>query len=383
MCDNIRQKCGLTNMGNTCYINSVIQLLINNNKFCDFFVSGNYNYYLEKVIKKNNSDDKYNMYEEKEKTITKQLNNIIDGTKGIEKKEIEPKKFKKICSNYYEDYNGYHQQDAMEFLLRILDKINDESGIKTKISRKYKNNITINYEYYLSKYNYNKNGDKAEKYLNKIKKLKNENKNIIRKYESINFIMSIFEKQYSPLIKDIIIFDIIKIHCKKCNFISNSYERNNLLIFELRNTLNECFINNYLKEELLDGYRCSNCNNSSDVYKSKKMFKRPKLLFININRFENNSYYTKKNNNEINIPFLLNIKSYFDTDLNEEENYTYALKGYIEHLGNSKNGGHYTTTSYDDEIGKWFYFDDNNIYQINNNNKINKNNGYIFLYEIL
>ena len=140
-------------MGNTCYINSVIQLLINNNKFCNFFVSGNYNNYLEKVIKKDNDDD-YDMDEEKEKTITKQLNNIIDGTKGVKQKEIVPRKFRKVCGNYYEDYNSYHQQDAMEFLLRILDKINDECGIKTRISRKYKNDITIDYEYYLSKYNY-------------------------------------------------------------------------------------------------------------------------------------------------------------------------------------------------------------------------------------
>ena len=379
---NVMQKCGLTNMGNTCYMNSVIQLLINNNQFCNFFVSGNYNNYLEKVIKNNNDND-YDIDEEKDKTITKQLNNIINGTKGIKQKEIVPRTFRKVCSNYYNEYGGYHQQDAMEFLLRILDKINDECGIKTRISRKYKNDITIDYEYYLSKYNYYKDGDKADKYLNKIIKLKNENKNIMKKYDAINFIIQIFEKQYNPLIKDIIIFDIISIHCKKCNFISNSYESNNLLIFELSNTLNECFVNNYLKEELLEGYRCSNCNNSSEVYKSKKMFKSPKLLFININRFENNGYFTKKNNNEIDIPFLLNIKEYYDTYINEEENYTYGLKGYIEHLGNSKNGGHYTATCYDDEIGKWFYYDDNNIYQIKNNNKINKNNGYILLYEIL
>ena len=382
MCDNIRQKCGFSNMGNTCYINSVIQLLINNDQFCDFFVSGNYNNYLEKVMKKDNKDDGYNINEEKEKTITKQLNNIIDEMKGVKQKEIVPRTFRKVCSNYYDDYSGYHQQDAMEFLLRILDKINDECSVKTKISMKYKNNVTIDYEYYLSKYNYYKDNNKAKNYLNKIKKLKNENKNIIKKYDAINFIIKIFEKQYNPLIENIIIFDIINIHCKKCNFISNSYESNNLLIFELTNTLNKCFTNNYLKEELLEGYRCSNCNNSTEVYKSKKIFKSPKLLFININKFENNGYYTKKNNNEIDIPFLLNIKDYCDTYINEEENYNYGLKGYIEHLGNSKNGGHYTTTSYDNKIGKWFYYDDNNIYQFGNN-KINKNNGYILLYEIL
>ena len=58
------------------------------------------------------------------------------------------------------------------------------------------------------------------------------------------------------------------------------------------------------------------------------MFKSPKLLFININRFENNGYFTKKNNNEIDIPFLLNIKEYCDTYINEEENYAkpYSIK---------------------------------------------------------
>ena len=59
-------------------------------------MSGNYNNYLEKVIKKDNDDD-YDMDDEKEKTITKQLNNIIDGTKGVKQKEIVPRKFRKVC----------------------------------------------------------------------------------------------------------------------------------------------------------------------------------------------------------------------------------------------------------------------------------------------
>jgi ubiquitin C-terminal hydrolase len=92
--------CALENMGNTCYMNSILQLLIHCNDFIHFIISSNYN-----------------------NPNIESFKNFIH--KYQQSKKLAPIDIKIILHNN-NIFNSYHQCDAHEFMISFIDIIDKE-----------------------------------------------------------------------------------------------------------------------------------------------------------------------------------------------------------------------------------------------------------------
>ena len=128
---------GLVNIGNTCYMNSVLQIFLNIKKLKDIFITAD--------EKQNENILNFITDEEKPKKcmLIKEFINLLREKWVDEKKEIAPKKFKEICGEYNDTFKGFDQQDAHDFYTFLVDNLHEDTNIKTAIT-KIEENENIN-----------------------------------------------------------------------------------------------------------------------------------------------------------------------------------------------------------------------------------------------
>ena len=175
--------------------------------------------------------------------------------------------------------------------------------------------------------------------------------------------------------------------CQGCKHISNRFEDFYNLTLEVKNINN---LNDSLQKliipEIIDDFKCSNCNQSVQIKKVTSLNKLPNVLVVHLKRFylDYETCHTRKINSKFEFPKKLNLKLFCveevtknfgstqseSTDIynREDEYYQYELKGINVHTG-SADGGHYFSFIDTNREGK-----DNNM----NGNPENKNNWLIF-----
>lgn len=282
--------CGLTNLGNTCFMNTIVQCLNNTLDFSKYFISDSW---------------KEDINDKKEKHLVEQWVHLCKGL-WYKNAVITPTSFHKIVqitalSKGYPEFSGFSQNDSQEFLQFFLECMHNG------LSREVIMNINGEVQCEL---------DKMELEATK---------------QWVNY----FKNDYSPIIDMFYGQLYSKITNDKNNEKSETYEPFSNLALEIPDGENidlyKC-LNNFCKSEELDGFGDSDKNYT----KSLSLWKTPKYLIIFFKRFDNRG---RKKNVLVNFPInSLNLGKYvlgYDQD-----DSSYELYGISNHTGNTM-GGHY------------------------------------------
>jgi ubiquitin carboxyl-terminal hydrolase 8 len=332
-------RTGLANLGNTCFLNSCVQVLNHTYELTHFLNKNTYEKHLKSDI------PEAIIFQE-----WKDLQRVIWSNNGI----VSPNRFvyhvQQIAEKKEKDvFTGWAQNDLSEFLLFLIDCMHNSiaRGIQIQIKGQIENKID----------------EKAVACYNMLK--------------------TVYSKEYSEIMDmfyGISISEIASLHKEMVHSIVPEMYFVLDLPIPMQNqnpTLYDC-INAYTAKELLYGENAwfnEKTNAKEDVQKRLTFWSFPKILVITLKRFSPDG--TQKRGDL--IPFPLN-----DLDLStyvegyEAGQYKYDLYGVCNHIGNVW-GGHYTAFVKTAEQ-KWVHFNDTAVEIIDSDEKIVTPMAYCLFY---
>ena len=329
--------CGIINIGNKCFLNSIIQCLSNSLKLTDYVLSSDYRIDLDTKTHKN---EHYVLH-----SFVTLINHMWDTNQLI-----KPKSFIENLGKFHRKYFGIQQQDSHECLLYILDLLHRSLSYEIEVD--IKGNI-------------------------------NTRSDILMK-KSLETWKSFYEKEYSFIIDTFYGNIINNVSCVNCNFSDEIFEPYNNLSVSLPNatsSLNECLNDYFNNVHIIDSWTCEKCKNKG-CKKSSILWTTPNYVIINLKRFKQQNNITSKNTNLVTFPLKdLNLTQYISKDKSDPNNYIYDLYA-INYHGGELNGGHYWSACKNLD-GNWYNYNDGNVSRYNKTNldsQLITKDAYILFY---
>ncbi|XP_042465472.1 ubiquitin carboxyl-terminal hydrolase 25-like isoform X1 [Zingiber officinale] len=303
---------GLKNLGNSCYLNSVLQCLIYTPPLAQFCLSFRHSSLCKSVFA-NREECPFCILE---RQISRSL--TLDGGNTTE----APSKILKCLSLFAEHFRCGRQEDAHEFLRYVIDachnaciKIHKQSG----------------------------GGGASGGVVN-----------VDSKVDERSVPSTVMKEIFGGAL-------LSQVKCLACKGDSNKVD-------EIMDICLDVFQSNSLKDalarffqpEVLDGnnkYSCSNCKKLSVAKKQMFILRAPNVLVIQLKRFE--GVHGGKINRNIDFDELLGL-SKFMSNTSQDPEPEYSLFGCIVHSGFSPESGHYYAYI-KDASGRWFCCNDAHI----------------------
>ncbi|XP_027500407.1 ubiquitin carboxyl-terminal hydrolase 8 isoform X2 [Corapipo altera] len=329
---------GLRNLGNTCYMNSILQCLCNAPHLADYF---NRNLYQDDINRSNFLGHKGEVAEE--------FGVIMKALWTGQYKYISPKDFKITIGKINDQFAGYSQQDSQELLLFLMDGLHEDLN-KADNRKRYKEENNDHLDDFRA----------AELAWHKHKQLN----------ESI--IVALFQGQFKSTVQ-----------CLTCHKKSRTFEAFMYLSLPLASsskcTLQECLRLFSKEEKLTDNNRfyCSHCKTRRDSLKKIEIWKLPPVLLVHLKRFSYDGRWKQKLQTSVDFPLeTLDLSQYVIGPKNTLKRYN--LFSVSNHYG-GLDGGHYTAYCKNASKQRWFKFDDHEVSEISASS-VKSSAAYILFY---
>ncbi|XP_033108810.1 ubiquitin carboxyl-terminal hydrolase 3-like [Anneissia japonica] len=320
---------GLRNLGNTCFMNAVLQSLSNIQDFCGYFKQ------LPAVELRSGKSAGKRVYntrnlKQDDLSLAEEIRKTLCSLWRSGEMAISPEELFTIMSKLFPRFRGYQQQDAHEFMRYLLDRLHTELQGAPCPSNHWKPSngkstiVTLIFGGLL---------------LSEVVCLK---------------CSSVFKK-IDPFL-DLSIDIPVKFRSRS----SKSKEGSTVCRLE------DCIQSFTEKEELADSehYMCTECKKRRPSTKKFWLRCLPNVLCLHLKRFHWNSYLRSKIDTYVRFPVRnLDINSFvLHNNEDDNENFKpglYDLVAVVVHQGSGAGTGHYI--AYALHEGQWYCFNDSTV----------------------
>lgn len=375
---------GLQNLGNTCFFNSLTQVLLNSPSF---------------IIQLRKDSDKLSS-----KGLSKEILNLYAQSLN-NKSVLNPKSVLNELQKANKMYSSYSQQDAHECFTSYLEILEKEYK-KTSLAFHLPFFGYFTYKCFCSncqneEWVFEENGS-LNFNLSSTANSKEEAKDYqISKLEENNQLKKLINEGW-PAFKQI---DSNKIVANKNIAKSNFDIKNGRLFIDCEQQLSsveptnefEAYLKSYfdvkVHSSLEDGFKCDKCkrNDKASNYFGYNQFyivTPPEILVILLKRFKPGRWGIQKDDRKVKCAMELDLTRYLlvqTKDRNEvpvsNKSLKYELYGIVEQAG-SINGGHYVCYV-KKESGSWYYISDSHVSLVSESQIRANNSGYIYFYKLI
>ncbi|XP_004712823.1 ubiquitin carboxyl-terminal hydrolase 2 isoform X1 [Echinops telfairi] len=331
---------GLRNLGNTCFMNSILQCLSNTRELRDYCLQ---RLYLRDLSHSSNAHTA--LMEEFAKLIqtiwTSSPNDVVS-----------PSEFKTQIQRYAPRFVGYNQQDAQEFLRFLLDGLHNEV-----------NRVTVRPRATPENFDHLPDDEKGRQ--------------MWRKY---------LEREDSR-IGDLFVGQLkSSLTCTDCGYCSTVFDPFWDLSLPITKrgypevTLMDC-MRLFTKEDVLDGEEkptCCRCRARKRCIKKFSIQRFPKVLVLHLKRFSESRVRTSKLTTFVNFPLRdLDLREFASENTNHA---VYNLYAVSNHSGTTM-GGHYTAYCRSPVTGEWHTFNDSSVTPMSSS-QVRGSDAYLLFYEL-
>eukprot|EP00730_Choanoeca_flexa_P019041 TRINITY_DN9286_c0_g1_i2.p1 TRINITY_DN9286_c0_g1~~TRINITY_DN9286_c0_g1_i2.p1 ORF type:complete len:1088 (+),score=261.20 TRINITY_DN9286_c0_g1_i2:62-3325(+) len=316
---------GLRNLGNTCFMNSILQCLVYTTPLTLYFTQGRYRNELNRA---NPMGCKGELAEEYAALVTEMAKQSY--------RHLAPRFFKDTLASFAPQFTGYQQQDAQEFASFFLDGLHEDlNRVRKKPVMKELDLDGVpdplaaekSWQEYMSRHN--------------------------------SIVTDLFQGQYRSSIR-----------CSTCNYESVNFSPFMFLTVPLaagRTTTLRACLKELSRTETVSGndtWKCPRCKCHRKAVKSLGIWRLPKVLIIHLKRFTYDGPFRDKLQTQVDFPIRqLNMREHVMNPELIRSPPRYDLFGISNHYGNM-SGGHYIAFAKEPVQQTWHKFDDSTVTRI-------------------
>lgn len=365
---NLDFAIGLVNLGNSCYLNCIIQCLLGCHELSYIFLTNSYRKHVNVNSRLGSKGLLANYFSQLVQKMYQQGKLQAYNNTNMESTAVHPTQFKLACGSINSLFKGKQQQDCQEFCQFLLDGLHEDlnqCGTNPPLKE-------------LS--------PEAEK-MRETMPMRIASAIEWERYLTTDFsvIVDLFQGQYAS-----------QLRCKICAHTSTTYQAFSVLSVPVPRarscTIYDCF-KEFTKLETLEKdelWYCPYCKQRQPSTKQIIITRLPNNLIIHLKRFDN---MMNKNNVFVNYPNELDLTGFWIDDYNGEmpkDNgvslplrgqkppFNYRLFAVASHSG-TLYGGHYTSFVDKGRVG-WCSFDDVSWRKIRRKDEYITPNAYVLFY---